>query len=61
MKKEQVYYAQVRWTPNDVKTLRPRWSLAKCEQFLAENEHNLQDRTIEHGWEVIESLLPPKH
>ena len=50
-------YAQVAWTAEDVKTLRPKWSLSKCEEWLQGNEGHVQDRSIELGWEVIEALL----
>jgi len=50
-------YAQISWTVNDIKTLRPRWSDEVCEKFLCNNENNIRDRMIEHGWAVIESLL----
>lgn len=50
-------YAEVAWTANDVKTLRPNWTLDECREFLANNQRRIQDRTIEHGWDVIEILL----
>ena len=53
-------YAKVVWTAYDIKTLRPRWSLKRCEEFLAENEHHLRDRLIELGWEVLSCLMPIK-
>ena len=50
-------YAKVAWTAIDVKTLRPKWGLKKCEEWLEDNARHMQDRTIEHGWEVMEILL----
>ena len=50
-------YAEVKWTPEDIKTLRPRWSLKRCEQFLQENEKRISERLTELGWEVIGDLL----
>ena len=50
-------FAECVWTVNDIKTLRPKWSNKKCEQFLIENEKAIQDEIIQHGWRVIESLL----
>lgn len=58
--KEKKTFAEVAWTKYDVKTLRPKWSLKKCEEFLEENERRIQDAMVEHGWEVIDFLLPPK-
>lgn len=56
----QKYHAISRWTADDVKTLRPDWSLEECAYWLAENERHIQDRLVELGWEVIGNLLPPK-
>ena len=53
-------YAKVVWTPDDIQTLRPEWTIARCEEFLSDSEGSIQDRTVELGWEVIECLLPPK-
>lgn len=50
-------YATVTWTAEDVQTLRATWSLEQCEEFLQRNERRIQDRLVELGWEVIESLL----
>ena len=50
-------YADVIWQPEDIKTLRPEWSLERCEDWLQENEKYIRDRTIELGWDVITSLL----
>jgi hypothetical protein len=50
-------YADVVWQPEDIKTLRPAWSLERCEEWLQENEKYIRDRTIELGWDVITSLL----
>ena len=55
--KEPTYYAEVRWVAEDIKTLRPRWSLARCEEFLADIEKNLQGIMTERGWNVIEDEL----
>ncbi len=50
-------YATVTWTAEDVQTLRPNWTLEKCAEWLDSNERYIQDRLVELGWEVIESLL----
>ena len=50
-------YADVIWQPEDIKTLRPEWSLERCEDWLQDNEKYLRDRTIELGWDVITSML----
>ena len=50
-------YAEVKWTPEDIAQLRPRWGLKRCEQFLQEHERRISERMIELGWEVIGDLL----
>jgi hypothetical protein len=50
-------YAKVVWSPDDVQTLRPDWSLERCEDWLSANQKYIQDRMVELGWEVMESLL----
>lgn len=50
-------YASLVWTAQDIKTLRPRWSLFRCEAFLVRVERKIQDRLCELGWEVIEAIL----
>ena len=57
MKKEDEKYAAVTWCWEDIKTLRPHWSKAKCVEFLQANESHIQDRVCELGWEVIEALM----
>lgn len=50
-------YAKVEWTAEDVQTLRPDWTDDQCEEWLMANQKYIQDRLVELGWEVIESLL----
>ena len=45
------------WGAEDIQTLRPEWSVAKCERFLDEYEDLLQSRMIEMGWDVIQDAL----
>lgn len=48
---------QITWSPGDVQTLRPRWSLKKCEKWLNENRKAIYERSIELGWEIMGALL----
>jgi hypothetical protein len=48
------------WQAGDVKTLRPDWSMEECQRWLDANGKYVKDRSIELGWDVIESLLPAK-
>jgi len=49
--------AAVTWHAEDVQTLKPNWSLEKCNEWLEDNERHMQDRLIELGWEVMDALL----
>lgn len=57
MPEELKKYAKVCWTPGDVQTLRPSWSLEQAEKWLGENARHIQDRMVEEGWEAMESLM----
>jgi len=50
-------YAKVEWTPEDVITLRENMSMEEAEEFLQSNQKYIQDRLVELGWEVLETLL----
>lgn len=45
------------WRAEDVKHMKPKWSLKKCEEWLNDNEDRIQDRLTEVGYEVIDSFL----
>lgn len=45
------------WRAEDVKSMKPEWSLNKCEEWLNDNEDRIQDRLTEVGYEVIDSFL----
>ena len=55
--KENKTFAEVVWTKYDVKTLQPKWTLKKCEEFLEKNERVIQEATTEHGFEVMHQLM----
>lgn len=58
-------YAKVVWTAEDVLSLtedpdndfQPTITVAQAEEFLARNERHIQDRLVEMGWTVIETLM----
>lgn len=50
-------YAETAWTAEDVKSLRPKWSLKKCEAALSDIEGELTDRMTELGFETMDVLL----
>ena len=47
----------ITWGVVDVQTLRPDWTEEMCEQFLVSDGKHLMDRSIEYGWQVLETLL----
>lgn len=52
-----IRYAETAWTAEDVKSLRPKWSLKKCEEALSDIEGELTDRMTELGFETMDVLL----
>lgn len=50
-------YAEVTWRAEDVSTIKPEWTMEKCEEWLQDHENRIQDRLTELGWEVLDSLL----
>lgn len=50
-------YAVVYWRAEDVKTIKPNWSIEKCEEWLSDYEGKIQDRITELGWEVLDAFL----
>ena len=52
--------AAVSWCADDIQTMRPEWTVQKCLDFLVENGRYIQDAMVRSGWDVIESLLPPR-
>ena len=49
--------ASIIWTPTDIQTLRPEWTLEECEQWMASHRKCIVDRSVEFGWQVIQNLL----
>jgi hypothetical protein len=58
---EDKYYATVRWTVEDVLTLRTTWTEEQAEEWLSSNEKYIESRLIELGWDVMESLMPDEN
>lgn len=50
-------YCTVTWTVEDIQSLRPHWTSSECEDFLADNEEDMQAMMIQRGWEIIQSFL----
>lgn len=47
----------IRWLADDVQQLRPDLTLEECEALLDRVGRHLADRSIEVGWEILETLL----
>lgn len=47
------WYAEAKWHPDDVKSLKPRWTDEQCRDFLARYGDVIRDSMIERGWEVL--------
>jgi len=45
------------WRAEDVSSLRPEWTMKKCEEWLSDHEDDIQDRLTELGYEVIDSFI----
>ena len=47
----------ITWSWLDVLSLFPDWSQQKCEEILNGIAKGLHDRSVEIGWEIMESLI----
>lgn len=57
MTKKNRIQVVIKWLPEDVHTLREHWSTHQCEHALETISRMLSDRSIEAGWQILESLL----
>jgi hypothetical protein len=47
----------IRWSWEDVQSLQPDKSEDECRELLDQIRRGLHDRSIEVGWEIMESLI----
>ena len=47
----------IRWSWEDVQSLQPYKSEDECRELLNQISKGLHDRSIEIGWEIMESLI----
>jgi len=47
----------IRWSWEDVQSLQPYKSEDECRDLLDRISKGLHDRSIEIGWEIMESLI----
>lgn len=45
------------WSAEDIKARKPKWSYEKCADWLDDNAGYIEDRSIEIGHEVIDTLM----
>jgi len=50
------FYADVRWSPDDVLDIKPGWTQAQCEAFLKDYGRIIRDRLVEVGFDTIRDL-----
>ena len=55
--KKPLYHVTALWHADDIKTLRPRWSLKRCDDWLREHREKIKEMLVGHGWDVISFLL----
>tara|TARA_R110000803_G_scaffold27482_1_gene64219 strand:+ start:35 stop:316 length:282 start_codon:yes stop_codon:yes gene_type:complete len=51
------WWAVVRWSIDDIKKVKPKWTNQECHDFLQRNEKHMRDRMIETGWDIIDILI----
>lgn len=56
-KEFEPFILEIKWTYEDIKSLRPDWSDEKCDEVLGDLAGTIEDISIERGWEVIESSI----
>jgi len=49
------------WGWDDIQHLRPGWSIKQCQEALNNIAKQLQNGSIQEGWEIIENLLDYKY
>lgn len=47
----------IRWSWKDIQSLRPELSKDQCIELLDEISNGLHDRSVELGWEIMETLI----
>lgn len=48
---------KIKWSGGDIQSLRPEWSIDKCEEFINSNSDIFKQLSISQGWAIWESLL----
>jgi hypothetical protein len=61
-KDSEGYYAHTRWHPSDIQqavsdNLNLKITEEQAEDWLANNERSIADRSVELGWDIISALM----
>jgi hypothetical protein len=48
---------KIKWSGGDIRSLRPEWSIDKCDAFIESKSDIFKELSISHGWDIWESLL----
>ena len=51
------YEVSIIWVAEDIAYEQPEWSETQCEDFLRKIRKDLQERSTETGWEIINHFL----
>ena len=57
MAKQADAYACVEWTSDDVRQLRPDWSIPQARAFLEKHQAQVAHMMLEVGWHVLAVLI----
>lgn len=50
-------FATVKWHETDIQSLRPYWDTVKIKKAAQYAKRQLEDQSVEYGWQVLEELL----
>jgi hypothetical protein len=50
-------FASVAWTPENVRQLRPAWSIPEARHFLEQHQVQLAHMMLEIGWRTLAVLI----
>ena len=57
MSEHESFKLDITWSLADIKSRQPQWSDDRCDEFLADVAKDIEDASIQAGWEVIDSLI----
>ena len=57
MSEYENFKLDITWSLADIKSRQPQWSDDRCDEFLADVAKDIENASIEAGWEVIDALI----